>query len=144
MPADLPSVPYAACIADHMVALFLSSNLTQANLATACVHLDSLSRLSCKPGGSWDGVCGASHLLPLTDTSNRHLYRVRGGRGKSVWLRQVAEMGRKGHVLALNAVARGVADSQGWATIDMSPVIGCGCQSLPTCLHHTYVLGTAK
>ncbi|CAL8468115.1 g7654 [Coccomyxa elongata] len=37
---------------------------------------------------------------------------------------QAAEMGRKGHVLALNAVARGVADSKGWATIDMSPIIG--------------------
>lgn len=40
-------------------------------------------------------------------------------------------MGRKVHVLALNAVARGVADSQGWATIDMSPVIGC-VTSLPS------------
>ena len=33
-------------------------------------------------------------------------------------------MGRKSHLLAMNAVARGVADVQGWATIDMSPVIG--------------------
>lgn len=34
-------------------------------------------------------------------------------------------MGRKGHVLALNAVAKGVAAAEGWATVDMSQVTGC-------------------
>lgn len=31
-------------------------------------------------------------------------------------------MGRKQHVLALNAVAMGVAAEQGWAIIDMAPI----------------------
>lgn len=49
----------------------------------------------------------------------------------NVW--QVAEMGRKGHVLALNAKARGAAEAEGWATIDLSPVIGCARKSSNCC-----------